>query len=258
MTLLVGVLCSEGVVIGADSAATMGSLGQMTVRQPTVKVEIVRGQALIATSGPVGLGQRLAGEFGDLLAQGKIPPKTKPYKAMTTLRQSFLTHIAVELEAAKVAIPVVGVQAAQASAISATLLAMSLDGRPRMFQFDHQGAPEEATDRLPWVCLGSGQMIADPFMAFLRGIFWEDGELPTIAEGTFAVVWTLEQAIDVSPAYLAPPIRVFTLTQEGQAVAAIQLDETELQEHKQAVATARQLLKDWRRVDREVEPPPTS
>lgn len=258
MTLLVGVLCNDGVVIGADSAATMGSLGQMTVRQPTVKVEIVHGQALIATSGPVGLGQRLAGEFGDVLAQNRISANTKPYKAMAALRSSFMPHIAAEMEAAKIAAPVVGPQASQASAISATLLAMSLDGRPRLFQFDHQGAPEEATPSLPWVCLGSGQMIADPFMAFLRGTFWEDGKLPTIAEGMFAVVWTLEQSIDVSPAFLARPIRLFTLTQDGRAGAVRQLEEGELEEHKQGVAEARQLLRDWRTVDREVPPPPTS
>ena len=51
-------LSEGGVVLAADSAATFGTLGQRTISQTTVKVEIVRGEALIATSGPVGSAKR--------------------------------------------------------------------------------------------------------------------------------------------------------------------------------------------------------
>lgn len=257
MTLLIGVLCKGGVVIGADSAATMGSLGLHTVRQPVVKVSVVDGRALMATSGPVGLGQRLVGEFDEVLQQNKLPKGAKSHKAMQILRAAFHPYLAGELEAARIAAPVVGPQVAQSSAVSSTLLAMCLDdGVPRLFQFDQQGAPEEATDQLPFVSLGSGEVIADPFMAFLRGLFWDEGELPTLAEGQFATVWTLEQAIDVSPAFLSRPSRVFVLSASGGKCTALQLDGTEIQDDLQAVADAKQLLHDWRRVDRAVPPPP--
>lgn len=258
MTLLVGVLCSDGVIIGADSAFTMGvtAQGLPTVRQSGLKIEVVLGRALIATSGPVGLGQRLAGEFEDVLRENRIPANSKSHKVMGILRETFRGPIEGELKAAVVAQQVIGPQAAGSSALSATLLAMSVEGRPRLYQFDQQGAPEEATAKIPFICLGSGQIIADPFMAFLRGLFWEKGELPTISEGKFATVWTLNQAIELSPGGLAVPIRVFTLRQDGPRCEARQVDDAEVQENLQAVAEARDQLRQWRTVDRTVPAPP--
>ena len=46
--------------------------------------------------------------------------------------------------------------------------------------------------------MGSGQPITDPFLALMRSIFWGDG-LPTVQDGTFAVTWALEHAIEVNP-----------------------------------------------------------
>jgi len=256
MTLLVGVLCSEGVVIGADSAYTMAAtLGPQTVSQSAPKIEIVDGRALIATSGPVGLGQRLAGAFEDALRENTIPPAMKSHKVMGALRERFRQPIESELQAAAIAKQAFG-NAGLTSALSATLLAMSVDGGPRLFQFDQQGAPEEVTDKVPFVCLGSGQVIADPFMAFLRGIFWRDGTLPTLNEGEFAVLWTLTQAIAVSPGGLGLPIRVYTLCQNGARCEARQLDESELQELGQAVDAARDSLRQFRAPTRGVQAPP--
>lgn len=256
MTLLVGVLCSDGVVIGADSAATLGVPNQPTVRQSVPKVEIVGGCALIATSGPIGLGQRLAGEFRETIEQHKLPTGMKSHKVMLSLRKTFFEHIGPEMQAAAVAAQLIGSSNAQVSAVSQTLLAMSVDGKARLYEFDAQGAPEEKTASLPFVCLGSGQMLADPFMAFLRGIFWEDGKLPTLNEGLFATVWTLTQAIAVSPAYIALPIGIFTLRQSGASCQARQVNDSELGELGQAVAGAREWLGQYRRVDPTVESPP--
>ena len=55
MTLLVGVLCTDGVVIGSDSAATLGS---GVLQSPVKKVYVVNDSILVATAGSVGLGQR--------------------------------------------------------------------------------------------------------------------------------------------------------------------------------------------------------
>jgi 20S proteasome alpha/beta subunit len=40
MTLIIGIKCSDGIVMGADGAATFGSLGQQTIRQGTKKLEV--------------------------------------------------------------------------------------------------------------------------------------------------------------------------------------------------------------------------
>lgn len=60
MTVLVGVLCQDGVVIGADSSMThtlaTGQTG--TIEQPTDKIYRVGPDVLIAGTGVVGLVQR--------------------------------------------------------------------------------------------------------------------------------------------------------------------------------------------------------
>jgi hypothetical protein len=70
------------------------------------------------------------------------------------------------------------------------------------------------------------------------------------------VVWTLAQAIELSPGGLAVPIRVFTLCQDGARCEARQVDDAEVQENLQAVAEARDRLRQWRTVDRNVQAPP--
>ncbi len=38
MTLIIGIKCSDGIVMGADGAATFATLGQPTIRQETKKL----------------------------------------------------------------------------------------------------------------------------------------------------------------------------------------------------------------------------
>jgi len=244
MTLIVAVKCVDGVVMGADSAATYGALGTPTVRQPTErKIEIIDERVLIGCAGPIGLAQRLRGELEIFLKDKKS--RGKPYQVMTDMRRAFASHINDELDAAGRAQRVIG-SAAQSSALGFSLVAMVPDGTPTLFTFDQQGAPEEASDQLPFVTIGSGQASADPFIAFLRGIFWEPGKLPTRAEGQFAVVWTLRQCIETTPGGIAEPIHLFELAGDGQKFVARHVEDAELQEHIQAVDDAKEVLRTWR------------
>jgi 20S proteasome alpha/beta subunit len=59
VTALVGIFCKDGVVIGADSAATSATAGgQRTIEQPVMKIEIVADRIIIAGTGQIGMGQR--------------------------------------------------------------------------------------------------------------------------------------------------------------------------------------------------------
>jgi len=58
MTLIVAMKCSDGVVVGADSAATLGSFGEQTVKEIATKLYIVKDSLILGLSGPVGLAQR--------------------------------------------------------------------------------------------------------------------------------------------------------------------------------------------------------
>ena len=72
MTILVGVRCTNGAVIGADSMAT-SSIGQQRLIQilSDDKINIIDNKIIIACSGAVGLSQR----FRAVVKAAWDPPK---------------------------------------------------------------------------------------------------------------------------------------------------------------------------------------
>ncbi|MGC4088424.1 MAG: hypothetical protein QM756_11110 [Polyangiaceae bacterium] len=238
MTLLVGIKCTNAVVLAADTAATYGGLGGSTVKQLTRKICIVAEGAAIATSGPVGIGQRLAGELGQKALLDAVQGM-ESWQAMTLIRLKFVEHLVRELAIASEAAKALGQHALQ-SAVSSTLVALSVRGSPRLFQFDQQGAPEEFTT-LPWVTCGSGQNSADAFVSFLRRIFWRDRE-PTREEGIFTALWTVLQGIESAHGGIGGTPQVVLL--EGGN--ARELSDSELQEHRQSIGAAEDALANFR------------
>jgi len=134
---------------------------------------------------------------------------------------------------AQAAAPLIGNQLALQSAISMAMVAMYVQGQPSLFHFNWQGSPEAASADLPFISVGSAQMTADPFLAFIRRLFWPT-TLPTVPEGVFAAVWTVRDAIHTSPGGVADPIQVIVLEHQ----AARELPTTELEETERAIASA--------------------
>lgn len=81
MTLLIGIKCTDGVVIAADGATTFGSLGSRTIRQPSRKLTIINQRMVVAVTGPVGLQQRFVGELEAL----QLNPQSKRHQVMEIL-----------------------------------------------------------------------------------------------------------------------------------------------------------------------------
>jgi 20S proteasome alpha/beta subunit len=60
MTILVGVKCSDGIVIGADSIATSAAGHSPLIHlQSNNKIEIFGNSIIVAATGSVGFSQRL-------------------------------------------------------------------------------------------------------------------------------------------------------------------------------------------------------
>lgn len=248
MTLIVGVKCKDGIVVGADGAAAYAALGTNTILQPTKKLTIIDSRIIVGESGAVGLGQRIVGIIEELSkdqttfsSQSQSSPK-KPFQAMTTVREKLHPHLIQELQACAQAAPAVGQQIAISSAIALTVLAVPVQGNPCLFLFDQQGATKAASDDLPFITIGSGQAIADPFLAFLRRIFWPSGTVPNLGDGIFATLWTLVHAIETHPGGVAKPIQIAVL----KGNKAKFLEEAEYAEHYQNIEAAEGALKNYR------------
>ena len=259
MTLIVGIKCEDGVVMGADGAATLGVMGQSTARQATKKLEILNNRVVVGVSGSVGLAQRIRGEIQTLWDSHQLTKK-KPHEIMVTIRNALWRHVEPEMQAAQVASRVVGPAVASQSCICTTMIALPMQKYCGLFQFDQQCAPEEASDGLPFISIGSGQPLADPFLAFIRRIFWRD-RLPTKAEGIFAALWTLQHAIDTAPGGIGDPTQIVLIESESDdRWQARELLSEELQEHKEAISCAEHSLSNFREAfeknDIEESPPP--
>jgi 20S proteasome alpha/beta subunit len=231
MTLIVGVLCEDGIVVGADGAATLGSLGSMTARQPVKKLTNVQNRVVIGVSGPVGLGQLLIDRVESLQSSGGLKGTKCPNaaQAMRIFTGAFKDDVIPAFDRARVAAGVVGNQNAAARVMSSTVVALTIKSQPVLIQFDEQCGAEAATPDLPFVAVGSGQATADPFLAFVRRVFWVN-RLPTVSEGILAATWTLRQAIETSPGGVADPIQLMVL--EGGEVR--ELSDPEREEHEQS------------------------
>lgn len=241
MTLLIGIKCTDGVVVAADGATTFGnSLGTRTIRQPSRKLAIVNDRMVVGVTGAVGLQQRFIGELSAL----NPGASAKRHQLMEMLAGAIRKPMRDEYSMAEAVRDSLGSAAVQ-GVLSGTLIALVIQGEPTLIQFDHQGSPECATDNLRFVSLGSGQPLADPFLAFLRRIFWADAP-PNLQEGIFAATWALEHSIATNPGGVDHPIQVMTVRAVTNGCEIREVDETELGEHRQFIQVAERRLATFR------------
>ncbi len=228
MTLIVGILCKDGVVVGSDGAATLGSLGSQTARQPTKKLCGVGNRIIVGVSGPVGMSQLLVDQVESLNGTNKLS-KTQcksAADAMRTISTEFKKDIIPAAQTAQSVANLVGHQNAATSALCSSVVALPVKGKPTLLQFDYQGAGEAASEDLPFLSVGSEQKTADPFLAFIRRLFWEK-RLPKLAEGVFATTWTLKQAIRTSTGGVSDPIQLMVLEADRVRDITSELDDHE-------------------------------
>ena len=192
MTILVGLLCEDGVVIGSDSSATFVSSGQQkTIEQPTKKVEVINGRAIIAGSGGVGLCQRFHAIVTQYWNDGRNKRKTPievGKELCTDSINDFKSTFVQKLD-------------------FGALLAFSSKGDFHLLEFEHGTfQPELKTKNLWYVSMGSGQPMCDPFLGLMRKVFWKNSP-PRLNEGVFAVTWALQHAIDLNPGGIKGPLQ---------------------------------------------------
>src|ERR1043165_7785597 len=280
MTLIVGILCKDGVAVAADSAATYGALGQPAISQLTKKITIVDKSVIVdgnllcqlrdgwlakkitivdksvivACSGAIGLSQRFVEDITQLW-RGNAFSGSTPVAAGTKIGAKLKEHIVPEMNVAQFARNVVG-QSAISNATCLTITALPVSKAPTLIQFTEIGSPEVASANLPFVSIGGGQLTADPFLAFLRNLFWPDRE-PLLADGIFTALWTLKHAIAHTPGGLALPIDIAVLEKQGSSWSARMLSTEELQEHEQNIHSAEEALVNFKAPKAEkLEPPP--
>jgi 20S proteasome alpha/beta subunit len=241
VTLLVGVLCSNGVVIAADRQATHGALGVQTVGQPITKVRVIRDEVLYATSGHNGLGQ----QFGAIVEGKQQEFKNQGYHSNIIKLQQALRSLAdAALKTATHAAGVIG-NAAASDCLCGGLLAAGFRDGLKLIEITPQIAVEYMTADLPFISMGSGKASADPFLGFLRKVYWPTN-LPTIQEGALAAYWTIRHAIDMKVSGVGFDVDVFTIEPKDKAFVARRLTDAEVAEHVDFIKASEEALRGFR------------
>jgi 20S proteasome alpha/beta subunit len=247
MTILIGVVCDDGIVIGSDSSATF-SAGQIpTIEQPMKKVYVVGDDLIFAGTGSGGLGQR----FSAILQQVRASPEFLETDCFTVTK-----HIS------RATIEDFRFTYGQPGQFGA-LVAFTCRAAFHLCEFsitDFQ--PEFKMDEIWFVSMGSGQAIADPFLGLLRRVFFKTSR-PRLNEGIWMVTWTLEHAIELNTGGINGPIQIAVLTRKtpDQPFTARLYTENDLEEHRNNVKDAEEHLAAYRAIlagRSEIAPPPPS
>lgn len=257
MTLIVGILCKDGVVVASDSAATYGKEGVATIGQQHItKVHKLAESVLFSSSGAVGISQLIAHRVKTHWEDSAFKGIKAPEEVMNKIGLSIMDLVKQYLQTANLSRPLVG---DASPSLCKTLVALPVRHVPCLFTFDYNGAPEQMTSELPFVALGGGQTIADPFLALLKRLLWQTSQ-PTLGEGRLVAVWTIDHVRSTNPGGVAGAIQLATLSaSEGKQPTVTVLPESQVQEHLQQARSAEGALVEELRAPgraKQTSPPP--
>lgn len=231
MTVVVAFSCSDGAVVASDSMITPTIGGLNVGHHHGVKVYVLPGSQIFAFAGDQGQAARFK-----VLAEanhGMIVTTAHALDYPLALAQG----ISAQFQSTGIG-QAIGANTILGFLHMNTCYCCAFEGQmqPRLLDKDHY-----------YVALGTGKLSADPFLRFLVDTFCESGQ-PTVREGILLATWVVQHVIDVNPGGVAGPIRVAVIEKDATGLyAARELPDTEIAEHQQAIESARDALRDWRK-----------
>ncbi len=217
MTVLIGVRCVDGVVIGADSMATSAMGLSPLVHLPSnSKIKIHTQNIISASTGAVGFGQRLIHHI-DAAIDGGVFRNFNKVDSVINVSKRFIKGLQESLAP---------VTAGQGIGFGALLAAVIKD-EPYLYEYDTVGfQPEIKEGNLFYVSIGSGQLLADPFLAFVNRVLWKN-TMPTVDQAKFGIYWALDHTIRLAPIGVGGPIRLATLSKVQGNWTAAEIEDTQ-------------------------------
>lgn len=230
MTLIIGALCCDGIVLGSDSIAS-----SQLIRTTVHKLSIIDDEVIVGLAGNPHIGMRIV----DVLRREW--PALRTHQTIAALSPDLRTRVwqQVLLQETQLAaqLHALGRLNAQQQSICAPVIALPAPGgrNGALLALDPAGGVSDASENCPYFASGSGQVQADPFMEFLRRVFWPKEGLPDLATGIRTVCWSLDHAIATNPGGVGDPIEMAILSSGGPGgpMRARMLSTAEVGEHRQ-------------------------
>ena len=232
MTVVVAFLCTDGVVIGADSMLSV-SMGNVPVAQHMAKkVHILQGNQIAGYAGNPGFAARFRALVDLNLRNLTADRHPLVYASLITKSAQ------QEFEATKINLGNLDLNTVLAFPHKDAFHCCAFESpalQPRLLDKDHF-----------FVSFGTGAVATNPFLRFLYNVFCQ-GNQPPLREAIFLTTWALKYAIETIPGGVATPLYIGVLNQgaDGQSIAR-ELSDDDIREHEEAMNDARQALRDWR------------
>lgn len=241
MTLIIGIKCPDGIVIGADSITTYGSEIEQEVRD---KIQFIADDAFIANAGAVGLSQLINASLRR--SWSRVREQTDVTAAKNEISKHMWSQISQALKRADEAKERFGNGVYDAVRCH-SLMAFPFENSNVLLHLDECAQPGEITLESPFFSIGTGNRQADPFLAYIRHTLWRDEFPQNVAEGIFSVIWALDHVSRVNAGLgVGGRSNVFVLRNEEGSWLAERLDENSLGEQLLAVQAAEGALRRFR------------
>ncbi len=243
MTLIVGIRCRDGIVVGADSITTFGSRIEQEVSN---KIQHISGDAVIATAGAVGLGQLIKDE----LAKGwkSVTDQNNVSAARNAISQLIWSEVRPAMQRTSEAKQILGADdSIFSNVLCNSLIALPVQDSAALLAFDEFAQSIEVALESWFFSIGSGSFQADPFLAFIKRIFWSDSAPQKTTDGVFCVLWTLDHVSRVNAGLgVGGRPNVFVLKKTDTTWKAERLNEHDLEEQLIAIQAAEDKLREFR------------
>ena len=235
MTVLVGILASDGAAIAADRQVTVGHVGL-----PMLKIAPIGGDSLVASSGSLALGQKIRTVFETHHAELRAGPYAEHLPAMEQAIRVAVTPTLQMAEKTRYVIP-----GAENNALACSLACIPFADGLRLCHVDWDGSIYCLHENLPYVTAGSGKINADPFIRFIWDVFWpEPGHLPPLREAIFAAYWTVQMNIEYQSTGVGIGVDVWTVNRNPDgSFAAVETDPTRLEPSGMFIESMKQAMR---------------
>jgi len=209
--------------MASDSAASYAAGPNFTIGQQHVqKVRKLGNSILYASTGSIGMSQ-LISDVVERQFNAQIDKKNLSSTQSMSHLGKCIYEETKHLSQSAALLAQAGMRHVQMEVGCRSLVALPIGNRPCMIQFGETGAPEEATHELCCVALGSGQPIADPFLAFMKRILWSD-HAPSLAEARLVAAWTIRHVVQTNPGGVGGELQMWTLSVKGNQTKIEELD----------------------------------
>lgn len=217
MTLVIGILCKDGVVVASDSEVTLSNeIGGQRAK----KIFLADSRTIFSGAGDVGMGQTFLEHFKTEIHRDQF---FEGVELPTKLKDKILSSLSS-----------VGAPFREAWRNSKnfnegfdSIVAIPHNDTPYLFSITANYHACMATDDIPWFSAGKGSPAADAYLIFIRRLLW-GGMRPSLAQGKFAATWTIEYVKQSISGGVGGPIQMAVLSGGGSTWKAKEISSAEI------------------------------